>query len=70
MHRVGCIAGVVWMIQGKPKGLKMVGLSIVADIVKSVIVAIFYGGRMEGGPERGDEIGFHASYDLLSISPD
>jgi predicted RNA-binding Zn-ribbon protein involved in translation (DUF1610 family) len=38
---IGCIAGLIWMIQGKPKGLKMVGVSIVADIVKSVIVAIF-----------------------------
>jgi DNA-directed RNA polymerase subunit M/transcription elongation factor TFIIS len=37
---IGCIAGLVWMIQGKPKGLKMVGLSIIADIVKSVIVTI------------------------------
>jgi DNA-directed RNA polymerase subunit M/transcription elongation factor TFIIS len=37
---IGCIAGLVWMIQGKPKGLKMVGLSIVADIVKSVILTI------------------------------
>ena len=46
---VGCIAGVVWMIQGKPKGLKMVGLSIVADIVKSVIVAIFKA-QNGGGP--------------------
>ncbi len=38
---VGCIAGLVWMIQGKPKGLKMVGLAIVADIVKSVIFTAF-----------------------------
>jgi predicted RNA-binding Zn-ribbon protein involved in translation (DUF1610 family) len=38
---IGCIAGLIWMIQGKPKGLKMVGVSIVADIVKSVLVAIF-----------------------------
>ncbi len=37
---IGCIAGLVWMIQGKPKGLKMVGLSIVADIVKSVILTV------------------------------
>lgn len=48
---VGCIAGLVWMIQGKPKGLKMVGLSIVADIVKSVIVAAFKAGMQPGqGP--------------------
>ncbi|MFI5454666.1 MAG: hypothetical protein ACHRXM_04370 [Isosphaerales bacterium] len=38
---IGCITGLVWMIQGKPKGLKMFGLSVIADIVKSVIVAIF-----------------------------
>ena len=37
---IGCIAGVVWMIQGKPKGLKMVGLSIVSDLVKSAIWAV------------------------------
>jgi len=38
---IGCITGLVWMIQGKPKGLKMFGLSVFADIVKSVLVAIF-----------------------------
>jgi predicted RNA-binding Zn-ribbon protein involved in translation (DUF1610 family) len=37
---IGCIAGVIWMIQGKPKGLKMLGLSLIADLVKSVILAI------------------------------
>ena len=35
---IGCIAGIVWMIQGKPKGWKMVALSIISDVVKSVIV--------------------------------
>jgi len=25
---IGCIVGIVWMIQGKPKGLKMMGVSI------------------------------------------
>ena len=29
---IGCIVGIVWMIQGKPKGLKMVGLSIAMNI--------------------------------------
>ena len=24
---IACIVGVVWLIQGKPKGLKMIGLS-------------------------------------------
>jgi predicted RNA-binding Zn-ribbon protein involved in translation (DUF1610 family) len=38
---LACIFGLVWLIQGKRKGLKMVGLAIVADIVKSVLVAVF-----------------------------
>jgi predicted RNA-binding Zn-ribbon protein involved in translation (DUF1610 family) len=46
---IGCIAGVVWMIQGKPKGMKMVGISIAADIVKSVIMAVFKASQ-QGGP--------------------
>ena len=48
---IGCIAGVVWMIQGKPKGLKMVGLSILADIIKSVILAVINSSQHAGvGP--------------------
>jgi predicted RNA-binding Zn-ribbon protein involved in translation (DUF1610 family) len=46
---IGCIAGLVWMIQGKPKGLKMMGISIVADVVKSVVVALFQASQ-EGAP--------------------
>ena len=38
---IGCIAGLVWMIQGKPKGLKMVGVAIVADVVKYALIAVF-----------------------------
>jgi predicted RNA-binding Zn-ribbon protein involved in translation (DUF1610 family) len=38
---IGCICGVVWIIQGKPKGLKMFGIAILADIVKSILWAIF-----------------------------
>ncbi len=34
---IGCIAGIVWMIQGKPKGLKMVGISIGMVIVWNII---------------------------------
>jgi hypothetical protein len=34
---IGCIAGLVWMIQGKPKGKKMFGISIVMIIVWTVI---------------------------------
>jgi hypothetical protein len=31
---IGCIAGIVWMIQGKPKGVKMLVVSLIADFVK------------------------------------
>ena len=34
---IGCIAGIVWMIQGKPKGLKMVGVSILFAILWGVV---------------------------------
>jgi predicted RNA-binding Zn-ribbon protein involved in translation (DUF1610 family) len=34
---IGCIAGLVWMIQGKPKGMKMFGISFVMVIVWNVI---------------------------------
>jgi predicted RNA-binding Zn-ribbon protein involved in translation (DUF1610 family) len=46
---IGCITGLVWMIQGRPKGLKMFGLSVVADIVKAVLLAIFFQVSQEGG---------------------
>jgi predicted RNA-binding Zn-ribbon protein involved in translation (DUF1610 family) len=34
---IGCIAGIVWMIQGKPKGLKMLGLSFVMVVVWNIL---------------------------------
>jgi len=37
------------MIQGKPKGLKMMGLSIIADIVKSIIWAVI-NANQQGAP--------------------
>ncbi len=37
---IGCIAGIVWMIQGKPKGKKMVIVSICASLIWSAIRAI------------------------------
>ena len=33
---IGIIAGIVWMIQGKPKGMKMVGLSVVMVVPQMV----------------------------------
>jgi predicted RNA-binding Zn-ribbon protein involved in translation (DUF1610 family) len=30
---IGCIVGIVWMIQGKPKGVKLFGLSILMNVV-------------------------------------
>lgn len=34
---IGCIAGIVWMIQGKPKGLKMFGVSMLFTCIWAVI---------------------------------
>ena len=34
---IGCIAGLVWMIQGKPKGMKMFGISILMAIFWSFV---------------------------------
>ena len=34
---IGCIAGIVWMIQGKPKGLKMTCISFVMAIFWSFV---------------------------------
>jgi phage FluMu protein Com len=45
---IGCIMGVVYMIQGKPKGWKMIGLSILCDIVKSVIWTIIQASMNQG----------------------
>jgi hypothetical protein len=36
---IGCIVGIVWMIQGKPKGLKMVGLSIAMNLFWAAVNA-------------------------------
>lgn len=37
---IGCIAGVVWMIQGKPKGGKMIVASVVAGIVIRIVLTL------------------------------
>jgi predicted RNA-binding Zn-ribbon protein involved in translation (DUF1610 family) len=34
---IGCIVGIVWMIQGKPKGTKMFVISLISDVIKSAI---------------------------------
>jgi predicted RNA-binding Zn-ribbon protein involved in translation (DUF1610 family) len=34
---IGCIVGIVWMIQGKPKGLKMFGLSLMMVVVWNIV---------------------------------
>jgi predicted RNA-binding Zn-ribbon protein involved in translation (DUF1610 family) len=47
---IGCIMGLVWMIQGKPKGGKMLGISIIAGIVGGVIRAALMSLNDRGGP--------------------
>ena len=43
---IGCIMGIVWAIQGKPKAGKMIAVSIIADVVKSAIwLAVQSAGR-------------------------
>lgn len=34
---IGCIAGIIWMIQGKPKGGKMLGVSLAMNVVWFVV---------------------------------
>src|SRR5262249_10495128 len=34
---IGCIAGIVWMIQGKPKGAKMFGISLLFVVLWNII---------------------------------
>ena len=34
---IGCIMGIIYIVQGKPKGPKMLLISILADVVKSAI---------------------------------
>ena len=34
---IGCIAGIIWMVQGKPKGKKMFSLSIAMVVVWNVV---------------------------------
>ncbi len=51
---IGCIAGIVWMIQGKPKGKKMFGLSllmVVIGIILNVAAALInQKAGIPGGP--------------------
>ena len=37
---IGCIVGIVYMIRGKPKGAKMIGVSLVATVVWSMLRAV------------------------------
>jgi predicted RNA-binding Zn-ribbon protein involved in translation (DUF1610 family) len=37
---IGCIMGIIWMIQGKPKGTKMFGLSLLFAFLWGVVNAI------------------------------
>jgi hypothetical protein len=48
---IGCIVGLVWMIQGKPKGLKMVGLSIAMSVFWTIVrLALMSTLKQPGGP--------------------
>jgi predicted RNA-binding Zn-ribbon protein involved in translation (DUF1610 family) len=34
---IACIVGIVWMIQGKPKGIKLVGLSLLFAVLWNIL---------------------------------
>lgn len=36
---IGCIAGIIWMIQGKPKGIKMLGVSLLFALLWGAVRA-------------------------------
>lgn len=38
---IGCVAGIVWMIQGKPKGWKMVLISLVSWVLGMMLWSFF-----------------------------
>lgn len=40
---IGCIIGIVRLIQGKPTGVKMIGISILFGIIWNIIGAILRG---------------------------
>jgi phage FluMu protein Com len=40
---IGCICGIIWMIQGKPKGKKMLGVSVLCAIIWSFIRSMIEG---------------------------
>jgi predicted RNA-binding Zn-ribbon protein involved in translation (DUF1610 family) len=37
---IACLLSIIWIIQGKPKGYKMLGISIVTQILLGVIIAM------------------------------
>jgi hypothetical protein len=37
---IACIVGIVYAVQGKPKGMKMVGVSLVAGVIGGIIRAL------------------------------
>jgi hypothetical protein len=45
---VGCIVGIIWMIQGKPKGGKMFGISLLFIFIWTVIRILIAAGQHGG----------------------
>lgn len=47
---IGCICGIVYMVQGKPKGIKLLGLSIMMAIVWNVLRFVLIQSLQPNGP--------------------
>jgi hypothetical protein len=45
---IGCILGLIWVIQGKPKGAKMLGLCVLIQVIAFFVGFIL--SAMGGGP--------------------
>lgn len=37
---IACILGLIWIIQGKPKGMKIVGLSILVNVIAYIVITV------------------------------
>lgn len=37
---IGCILGIIWIIQGKPKGTKMLGIALISQVVGAIIMIL------------------------------
>jgi predicted RNA-binding Zn-ribbon protein involved in translation (DUF1610 family) len=47
---ISCIVGIIWLIQGKPKGGKLIGAALVFMVIKLVIYMLLQGAQQPARP--------------------